>query len=294
MSKPNLFILGAPKCGTTAMADWLAEHPNVFVSPIKEPHFFSTDLDGRHIEDLDAYEALFSSAREGHAVVAEASVWYLYSQDAVANILRYSPTARFVVMLRNPAEMAYSLHQQLRFSSEETIGTFPEAWRAQDARRGRELIPPLCRDARQLLYGEVCKLGEQVQRLLELVPRERVVFVFMEDLRKNPRAEYLRVLKHVAVPDDGRRVFDPVNAAKARRFPALASSIEVVRRIRRKLKIPDFGTPLFRLIDEKNRVDSARRALPGEFERELRDYFSKDVALLGHLLDRDLTHWTRK
>lgn len=276
------------------MADWLGGHPNVFVSAIKEPHFFNTDLDVRFVRTETEYESLFSGVTSQHSIVAEASVWYLYSKNAVPNILSYSPQAKFVVMLRNPVEMAYSLYQQLRFSNEETLESFWEAWRKQDARRMGEGVPSLCRDHRQLLYGEVCMLGKQVQRLLGIVPRDRVVFIFMEDLRKAARTEYLRVLELAGLPDDGRQGFDAVNSAKVRRSPLLAANIEVLRRVKRKLRIPNLGTPLLRAIDQENRITRPSPALPEELKQELTSYFASDVRLLGELLDRDLNHWSGK
>ena len=60
LRRPNFFIIGAPKCGTTSLSVWLSEHPKIFMSPIKEPHFFNTD-DRQAVTTLDQYEALFSS-----------------------------------------------------------------------------------------------------------------------------------------------------------------------------------------------------------------------------------------
>lgn len=59
MKKPNLFILGAPKCGTTSLANWLGEHPRVFMSPMKEPYYFNKDHSYSRVENLKSYENLF-------------------------------------------------------------------------------------------------------------------------------------------------------------------------------------------------------------------------------------------
>jgi len=86
MKKPNFFILGAPKCGTTSLAMWLSEHPNIFMCPIKEPHYFNTDGLQR-IKTLEQYESLFTDAKPEHVAVGEASTHYLYSKEAVPRIL---------------------------------------------------------------------------------------------------------------------------------------------------------------------------------------------------------------
>jgi hypothetical protein len=109
LRKPNFFIIGAAKCGTTSLSVWLGGHPQIFMSSMKEPHFFNND-DRQAIRTLDDYEALFWSATEEHIAIGEASVWYLSSADAVPAILQYQPEAKFIVMLRNPVEMAPALH----------------------------------------------------------------------------------------------------------------------------------------------------------------------------------------
>ena len=110
--RPNFFILGAPKCGTTSLATWLGAHPQVYMSPDKEPHYFNADDRHPGVSSLERYEQLFAGAGAEHAAVGEASVWYLYSKVAVANIEEYCQEPRYIVCLRNPVDMAHSLHEQ--------------------------------------------------------------------------------------------------------------------------------------------------------------------------------------
>lgn len=99
MKEPNFFIIGAPKCGTTSLAHWLAQHPEVFMSPVKEPHYFSTDFPLTSWRDPDDYHSLFEGADTHHKAVGEASVWYLRSREAVPQIEAHYPGARYIVML---------------------------------------------------------------------------------------------------------------------------------------------------------------------------------------------------
>ena len=96
--KPNFFIIGAPKCGTTSLWTWLVSHPNIFLPLEKEPHYFNTD-DARRgvLTSLEQFEALFRDVRDEHIAICEASVWYLSSRTAVRNILQYQPNARLIV-----------------------------------------------------------------------------------------------------------------------------------------------------------------------------------------------------
>src|SRR5882672_7839349 len=127
IEKPNLFIVGAPRCGTTSMYDYLKQHPDVFMPEVKEPHFLGTDLtSSRFIRDEGKYQALFATAKNEKRI-GEASVWQLYSKIAAYEIKEYSPTARVIIMLRNPVDMMYSLYGQHIFSGDEEISDFEEA-----------------------------------------------------------------------------------------------------------------------------------------------------------------------
>lgn len=126
--RPNFFIIGAPKCGTTSLDNWLGAHPAVFLSPMKEPHYLSTDLANRSVTNAAQYEKLFQNVSDVHIAVGEASTWYLYSINAVSNIELAYPDARYIVITRNPVDMAHSLyHHNLRVLREDRA-TFEEAW----------------------------------------------------------------------------------------------------------------------------------------------------------------------
>lgn len=113
MRRPNTFIVGAPKCGTTALSTYLSEHREVFLSDPKEPNYFCSDLPERQVvSQMEDYLTLFEGALDGHSVVMEASTWYLVSRVAVANIMEFEPRARLIVMVRNPIDLVHSLHWQ--------------------------------------------------------------------------------------------------------------------------------------------------------------------------------------
>lgn len=128
MKKPNFFILGAPKCGTTSMAAWLGEHPRIYTSAIKEPFFFSTDIRNQLVRTRPTYLRLFSGVRKEHLAVGEASATYLFSQAAVPSIEEHLPGARYTVMLRNPVELGYALHDQRIREFNENVKDFRRAW----------------------------------------------------------------------------------------------------------------------------------------------------------------------
>jgi hypothetical protein len=185
------------------MAEWLRTHPNIFMCE-KEPCYFNTD-DGPSSYTLDTYEGLFRGAREQHIAIGEASALYLYSSTAVTNIIRYQPDARFIVMVRNPVEMAQSYHVEMLLRGAESVQDFLAAWSLQEDRRSGRHLPAFAVTSRHFLCGEVCSLGAQLERLLSIVRRDRVLVIVLDDVASNPRNEYLRVLEFWASPTTAAR-----------------------------------------------------------------------------------------
>ena len=181
--KPNFFIVGAAKCGTTALYVYLRDHPRVFLSPVKEPRYFAEDMPNlmNRVAARDDYLRLFKGANDRHIAVGEASPQYLYSAVAPAKIRAFNPDARIIAMLRNPVDMAWAAHAECLYWFVEEEPDFEKAWRLQGERRAGRCVPPLCKQVTMLLGAEVAMLGAQVERLLAVFPRDQVKFVLFED-----------------------------------------------------------------------------------------------------------------
>lgn len=284
---PNFFIAGAPKSGTSAMRRYLREHPRVFMTALKEPHFFSTDIDDPVVRgephDYDWYLSLFEGAEDAE-VIGEASVFYLFSAVAAERIRERYEDARILVMLRNPVDLAYSLHNQLLFTGQETEEDFERAWRLQGRREG---VSPL------LEYREVAALGSQLERLLGVFDRSRVLAVVYDDFSRDAAGEYGRVLDFLGLDHDGRTEFPVVNPSHRHRSDLLRRFVEWLPSptlLKRLLRVERIG--LADWLYWKNVTPHRRPPLQPEFRAELCEQFAGEVALLSSLLDRDLTHWT--
>lgn len=300
MKKPNFFIIGAPKCGTTSLAAWLGEHPQIFMSYPKEIYFFCTDFNLRQITSPKKYLHIFQNAGDQHLAVGEASVFYLISQIATKKILEFNPAARFIVMLRNPIDMAQSYHGELLCSRAEVIEDFEQAWQTRctydfkphksNAPRYRDPNPTL------LQYDKVCKLGEQVQHLLQTVNTKSVLFIIMDDLISDPLTEYQRVLKFLDVPYDGKTQFPTYNSARRPRYKLinqiLLSFADMYFDIKRVLGITrNFG--ILKKVRYFNEKQYKTQSLRPEFRQELIKFFKEDIELLSSLLNRDFSNWLR-
>jgi len=293
---PNFFIIGAPKCGTSSLAAWLGEHPNIYMSPIKEPFYFSEDIKHRWCDEWSIYQRLFEAATSIHLAIGEASTFYLFSRVAVPKIEKEIPGARYIVMLRNPADMSYSLHEQQLRVFNENVEDFYQAWRLAAERRAGRHIPPGCKDPVLLDYPAWCRLGEQLERLHSIVPRERVLVVVLDDVRENPRREYVRVLDFLGVPDDGRTAFPVHNPARewrsrraAQVIRTLAKAVTWSKHVRGILPRRSLG--IIRRLQAWNARQRPRPPLSPDVRAQLEVYFADDLARLERLLGREFPHW---
>jgi hypothetical protein len=293
MTWPNLFILGAPKCGTTTVAAWLAQHPDVFMTPVKEPHYYASDL-YTHVQNAgpSGYAELFKAATDRHRFVGEASTGYLFSEVAVERILHDSPDAKFIVCLRSPIEMAPALHMQRYNDGLENIADFRDAWEAHERRNEGVLpLPAGCPHPRLIDYRAFCSLGAQLERLVGRVPASRVNVILLEELRADPRSVYLDTLDFLGLERFEPDQFAARNPAFVRRSMLLHRSVRALYLYKRKLKLPRFGTGLMALENRLNRREAPRAPVTPTMQRDLIDYFSSDVNLLGTIIERDLSRW---
>jgi hypothetical protein len=298
MTLPNFFLVGAPKCGTTALAAYLRAHPHVFMCLPKEPHYFALDLPAyRHVTHWKDYESLFRDAGEAHLAIGEASILYMYSQVAIAELHRKFPDARLLVMLRNPVEMAISMHAQMLWTCDESVTDFARAWALCADRRAGGQVPRRCRDPKTLSYDRVPLLGHQLRRLLGIFPRSQVGWWFFDDLMADPGHVYREVLSFLDVPDDGRREFPRVNARKHARSRVLSLCTQKMPRrvssaamqLKRGLGIQRWG--VLDALRRANVRSHGNNEVPPSMRHEVTEHFASDVHLLEDITGRGLGHW---
>lgn len=301
--KPDFFIVGAPKCGTSWLAHYLAAHPNIFMAR-KEMHFFGADLrfgPQFYRRDLDSYLAEFDGWA-GQTRAGEASVWYLFSQQAAAQIKAFNSEARILILLRQPAAMLYSLYHQFRADGNERLGSFEAALALEPERRAGRFVWRQTYFPQGLDYRATARYTEQVRRYFEVFGRERVHVILYDELAADPAKTYRQTLNFLDLPAQGVDFgFEVINGNKTVRSPALRAVLNdpAVRgaAIALRSRLP---RPVFRLLQRtaaqlggwNHRVEK-RPPLSPDLELSLRCEFASEVERLGELLGRDLTHWTK-
>ncbi len=202
LPKVNLFLIGGHKCGTTTLATFLANQPDICWSAVKECWFFCQDDLGDRFsarKPMDWYAQQFKDyAQEKY--LADGSVSYLYSDSAIKHITEYNPDAKFIVILRNPVYACMSMHKQMLHNRQEDEWDFATAWRLQKQRKEGVCLPAKCINPKFLFYRDWCLWGKQTKRLLSVVDKKQVLFLFFDDLITNPPAIEKKLANFLHIP----------------------------------------------------------------------------------------------
>ena len=294
MKKPNFFVLGAKKCGTSSLLAYLGRHPDVFISNPKEPYFFEAEYD----KGIDYYWGRYFGSYADEKVAGEARHRNLYLPYIPCRIAETVPNARLIIIVRNPIERAYShwwhwyrrgleqlsfddaLEKDLRriesglvFEGEEG----PKRWaRNLDAKTG------LNEFRTYLDSGYYC---QQIERYLKLFPAENVTTVFLEDLARNPQGVMSRLWSFLGVDPFEQTDYEPLNMAKSRAYSLKKRYGGVTGRLMRVSLAPGILRGWLTGA-EGERIRSSQR-------KALRDHYEPHNRALEQLTARDLSHWDR-
>ena len=206
---PDFFIVGHPKCGTTALYEMLRRHPQVFMPEQKEPRYFSSDLpspyqpkpSGEPGASYADYLALFRDAAPDQ-LVGEASTAYIWSRTAAGLIAAAQPSARIIVVLREPADFLRSLHLQLLQHRSEEEPSLRRAIALEDERRqGRSLTEINAQWPAVLMYTDRVRYVEQLRRYHELFGQEQVLVLIYDDFRRDNEGTMRAVQRFLGIDD---------------------------------------------------------------------------------------------
>lgn len=296
---PDVVIVGAPKCGTTALNAYLAAHPAVFMAA-KEQHFFGTDLTfWQQHPTLEEYLGSFAKGGRAHKR-GEASVWYLYSQRAAQEIHAHNPQTQIIAMVRNPADMLYSLHSQYLRGGGEDIVDFGEALAAESDRKQGRRIPHGNMSPWWFYYSEIPRYREQLERYLATFDRDQIHLILYDDLVADPRGTYRRVLEFLGVDASFVPELAIHNANLRIRNAALHKAVYSPSRgvrwagrtllpsqsLRQQLR-----RGLFSAVERVNMTVAERETLDPALRARLTREFKPEIEWLAEQLGRNLGHW---
>lgn len=310
MRWPDFFVVGSVKAGTTSLYNYLAAHPGLSLSRIKEPHFFCTDIDpsrfhpqykaqieegyrnflkgDQHKGEINAafirneseYESLFTI--HGDQKCGECSTSYLFSTVAAKHIYQKNPDAKIIIMLREPASRAFS-HYLMNLKSGVVKGEFRE-----ELEIDRKREPKGWGISR--LYLEHGYYTDQVKRYLDIFNREQVMIVLFDEFSADTLNSVRSVYKFLGVdpvflPDTSRRHNE-----------AMLPSSDLARRLMKRSLVPGFLKGFIPSSVKSGLLNAmyTRKGLPELSQAEsryLKTLYADDVKALGQLIGRDLKHW---
>ena len=310
-AQPNFFIVGAAKAGSTALWNYLGQHPEVAFSPIKETHFFASDIQTERfrsnvrkeaaydvagyvkkgmpepvhqafVRDPDLYLQLFSKAGTAKAI-GEASVSYLWSEQAAKNIKAHCPGAKIIMVLRQPVERAFS-HFLMDLRMGYAKGSFRETVE-------NDLAAPEQGWGMTNLYVSLGLYAEQVQRYLNCFGSENVLILLNEDLKTQTEVTLEKTFQFLGI--------DPKGATP-----------DTTER-HNKAKLPRFGW-MKQLLRDSPLKSAVRKAMPESVKNKLKNqlydttnlpkltqehrlwmqgFFEEDLKQLGQIISLDIGHW---
>jgi hypothetical protein len=292
---PDFYLVGAPKCGTTAMYDFLRQHPDIFLPRTKELLLFGADLSYPTRLSADEFLAYFADRGDARRV-GTAHTAYMQSRRAATEIKAARPDADIIIMLRNPIEVLPSWHSELLYETIEELGDFEAALEAEADRRRGKRVPRAARNSyvESLFYRDVVAFSDQVERYFEVFGRRNVHVIIHDDLRGDPQGVYREVLSFLRVDPTFEPQFAVINANKIVRSRALqklyfGTSTPGHRTIRQLVP-----RALRQKLLAVNARQASRSALQPHVKARLMEELGAEIVRLSQLLDRDLTSWLDK
>ncbi len=307
-NKPNLFIVGAAKSGTTSLYHHLKQHPEVYLSPIKEPNFFSTDIkiedfssayrkratfvDNRYFNTLPLKEMQLSFIRNSQQyaqlfknvttekIICEASTSYLYSSEAAKNIFDFNPTSKILIIIRNSIERTFS-HYLMAVKYGFTSLNFRQAIEKDLAANKKGW-------GQSELFIELSLYYDQIKRYFDIFPKNQIKIILFDDLVKHQEKTIKEVYNFLSINDQFYTSLDKKNAAETPKYPKtnkLLTDIGIKQLVlkainnetKQKLKSYLFSK-------KKNQLSQTDKAF-------LLPFFEKDNLKTSKLIGIDLSHW---
>lgn len=302
MTMPTFLVIGANKAGTTSLYYYLKQHPQIFMSPVKEPMFFS--LTGKPVTrkspghdrvlngatyDLESYQALFAGVTDEIAI-GEASTSYIHCPLCADRIKEYVPDIKLVAILRNPADRAYSNYWHYVRWGMETLG-FEEAVNAEHRRLTEEKYP--------MGWGYV-KLGmyaESVRYFLKVFRRDQIAFHLFDDFTADPAAVVRDIYGFLGVdtsfcPDVSRR-FNVSFTSKHKEIAAFWERNDLFSRIVSFVIPAALRHTMRNLFPNAGDAGYAKPAMSPAMRKKLIEVYRDDIRELERLIQKDLSCWLR-
>lgn len=293
---PNFVLIGAQKAGTTAIAHYLSQHPQIYMSPMKEPGFFDfegcppnfkgpsdQDLYSHIITDLNHYLMLFDGVTD-EVAIGEATTWYLRSPKAADRIHHYIPDAKLIAILRNPVDRAFSAYMHAVRDDREWLD-FPTALNHEN-KRIDDNWEYLWQYRLNGLYSE------QLSYYFSKFHKDQFRIYLYEDLCQDPKQLIRDIFSFLEVSDEYiPSVFSRLNISGKPKIKLLDNLLEETSLVKRTLKPLLPKTFRKQIANRLRMMNTEKKECPPEIRQELIAFFRDDILRTQQLIGRDLSNW---
>jgi len=287
MIKPNFFIVGQTRSGTTSLLYWLQQHPDVFISNKTKPMFgIETEL-----KSEKDYLTQFVNIKQ--KIIGERNTDYLYWKLSASKIKNFNPKAKIIMILRNPVDLIYSLYSAaLSRGIDENVSDFKKALDSEEKRKIEQMKNPNKYNP-FIFYRDVARYSEQVSRYIELFPRKNILVISFEKFITKPSEIFKGICNFLEINPNFKPDFIPKNQLKQVRSNALHSiaNSAMNNSAQRKIlkKVPKIQS-LYNFVNKTNNP-IREREMDSDLRKKLIDEFRPDIDKLSQLLDLDFTYW---
>ena len=293
--KPNFIIIGAMKAATTSLYTYIKQHPDIFMTKVKEPMFFNnfnqnTDFKvlgnkSKKVNSLLDYFSMFSSVKNESAI-GEASPAYIYNENAPHLIKEHLPDVKIIAILRQPTDRAYSNFLHTKRADRENVNSFEQAIKIEKERISDNWSP---------LYHYIQKgfYSVQLKRYYNLFPKENIKVYLFEDVVKTPKETLKDIFKFLNVDENIE-----IDVSKKSNVSGTPKGILgfILKKMRYYNLMPKFAisdylpTFIINLLFKSVYKDTEK--LDSVLRKELTDkYYREEILKLEKLIDRDLSNW---
>jgi len=294
--KPNFFIVGAPKSGTTSLHNYLSQHPEIYMPKYKEINFFAKDHIKEELEnsgnflnkfslipkDVNEYLNYFKKINN-EKIAGECTPWYMTSDVDAKEIYNFNPNSKIILIIREPVEMLYSLHSQLLFVDIEKEEDFQKALKLEEFRKNTEYKTYYRKS--YLYYSYYITYKKHIEKYHKIFSKNLHIILF-DNLKNNFNVTFKKLLSFLDVDPSFKPSFEILNQNKIAKIKFLQNPYikTPITKIIPKLLRP-FLSSIYKKLNSK---DMLREPLPSAVVRNLKKQFLPEVESINKYFDEDL------
>ena len=288
---PNFLVVGAQKSGTTSLHHYLYDHPDIYLPEQKETKFFVDDE--RYIKGIDFYETEYFSGWKGEKAAGEVDPDYMFFEQGFERIKKHFniDELKIIFIFRDPVERAFS-HYLMTYRRGLEKLSFEEALDQEQDRIKKDYYHMM-----HYSYQVRGRYYTQIKRILEVVKKEKILFLLMDDLKENPDRILKECFSFLGVDEDYRpeNLDQTYHKAEIPRSTTLLSHIQRESIAKKMFRIilpwKDLRLWIRKKLISLNETGNISLELDEKTKHMLYESYQGEISGLSRIIGKDLHHW---